>query len=93
MVNRSIALEPKANAYTLLGKILSEQGKYEESESALLKALVLDSSNTPALALRGVVRAALGRKQEAYADFEETLRRDPLNAIARQGMKELMQHR
>ena len=92
-LKRSIDLDPKANAYALLGKMLSEQGKYEESMAALETSLIIDSSFTPALALRGVVAMALGQNQRAFDDLTEALRRDPQNIIAQRGMNQLTQRR
>ena len=92
-LKRSIDLQPKANAYALMGKMLSEQGKYPESMAALETSLILDSSFTPALALRGVVDMALGQNQRAFDDFTESLRRDPQNIIAQRGMNQLTQRR
>lgn len=92
-LKRSIDLQPRANAYALLGKMLSEQGKYQESMAALETSLIIDSNFTPALALRGVVDMALGQNQRALDDFTEALRRDPQDIIAQRGMNQLTQRR
>ncbi len=91
VLNRSVALHPRANAYALIGKILSDEGKLDESMVALQTALSLDASYTPALVLRAVVHAAKGERKLAVDDFTETLRRDPQNDLARRGLEQLQQ--
>lgn len=93
VLNQSIALEPKANAYTLLAKILSEQGKLEEGLAASETALTLEPNYIPALVIQGAIYASKGQVSQAFDDFKEALRRDPQNEMAQRGMAQITRRR
>ena len=71
VVNQSIALAPKANAYTLLAKILSEQGRLEEGLAASDTALTIEPNYIPALVIQGAIYASKGQVSQAYDDSKK----------------------
>ncbi len=93
MLNRSIALNPQANAYALLGKIQGKQGKYPESLDSFNAAIELNYKFPPAYVYRAAVYIAMGKPQQAYEDYSECLRLDPGNQLAQQGIAFLTQRR
>jgi len=93
MLNRSIALNPQANAYALLGKIQGKQGKFPESLDSFNAAIKLNYKFPPTYIYRAAVYIAMGSPQLAYEDYAECLRFDPGNQLAQQGMALLTQRR
>lgn len=93
MLNRSIAIKPQANAYALLGKIQSKQGKFDLSLDSFNSAISLNYHFAATYLYRAAVYVAMGRPQLAYEDYAECLRLDPGNQAAQQGMALLTQRR
>ncbi|XP_041935053.1 RNA polymerase II-associated protein 3 isoform X1 [Alosa sapidissima] len=56
--------------------------RYAEAEDDCSIAIALDGTYSKALARRGTARAALGKLQEAKADFEKVLKLEPGNKLA-----------
>ena len=65
MLQRSISIKPQADAYSFLGKSLSQQGKRTEAEQAWTKAL--DLSSGIRLAREGLAELAMQRREFAQA--------------------------
>ena len=93
MLNRSNAIKPQANAYALLGKIQSKQGKLDQSLDSFNAAIRINHRLTATYIYRAAVYVAMGRPQLAYEDYAECLRLDPGNQAAQQGIALLSQRR
>ncbi len=65
MLLKSIAIKPQADAYSFLGKSLSQQGKRTEAEQAWTKALLLSGSIR--LAREGLAELAMQKREFAQA--------------------------
>ncbi len=93
MLTRSNAIKPQANAYALLGKIQSKQGKLDQSLDSFNTAISMNYKLTATYIYRAAVYVAMGRPELAYEDYAECLRLDPGNQAARQGIALLTQRR
>jgi tetratricopeptide (TPR) repeat protein len=65
MLLKSLAIKPQADAYSFLGKSLSQQGKRTEAEQAWTKALELSASIR--LAREGLAELAMQKREFAQA--------------------------
>jgi tetratricopeptide (TPR) repeat protein len=87
-LEESIRLAPdspeKGVVYLRYGQVLSRvPGKLREAVDALRKSAILDSSKaTPHVEL-GLAYGKTGLREKALAAFQEALRRDPDNKLAR----------
>ncbi|MDQ2901744.1 MAG: tetratricopeptide repeat protein [Acidobacteriota bacterium] len=77
------AIQPAAQAYAAIGRVLSRQGKWDESLAALKEAESLDPSFARTYIYRGAIHQDLGQMQAAETDYQLALRYDPRNENAR----------
>jgi TolB-like protein len=76
---RAIQLDPRnAIAYTALGRLQGDQGKWLASEQSLKQALDLDPLNPEALHTYSLFLAATGQIKQAVAMLDKLLALDPL---------------
>jgi len=68
---------------------LCTAGQYEEALRACSKAIALDPVSAAAYALRGKMKQALGRADEAATDLRVAVHLDPQMESARQALQEL----
>ncbi len=83
------AIAEKANSassYALLGRIYAEKKQWQEGLDALNRAQELDPNYALTYAYRGLILATLGRPDLAAREFENCLRIDPNNELARRGL-------
>ncbi|HJL16404.1 MAG TPA: protein kinase [Sandaracinaceae bacterium LLY-WYZ-13_1] len=67
-----------------LGFVRMRQGRFEEADDRLSRALRRAPDDTQTRRIRGVLRRRMGRTRDAYRDLERVLREDPneLHALA-----------
>ena len=75
-------LVQRATAYFL-------KKKPDRALSDLSQAIRLDSSSLQAYKLRGGILGALGRRDQAVADFRKALKLDPSDESVKKSLKEL----
>ncbi|MDQ6707055.1 MAG: tetratricopeptide repeat protein [Acidobacteriota bacterium] len=77
------AIQQTAQVYAAIGRVLSRQGKWDESLAALKKAESLDPAFARTYIYRGAIHQDLGQFQAAESDYRLALHYDPRNANAR----------
>ncbi|MDQ6664672.1 MAG: tetratricopeptide repeat protein [Acidobacteriota bacterium] len=77
------AIQATAQVYAAIGRVLSRQGKWDESLAALKKAESLDPSFARTYIYRGAIHQDLGQLQAAESDYHLALHYDPRNENAR----------
>jgi tetratricopeptide (TPR) repeat protein len=80
------ALEPKAHAYSQIGRIYITMGLFDEAFQALDQAERLDPNFSLTYVYRGVAHARLRQYDTAAADFERALQIDPTDITAQRGL-------
>ena len=87
MASAAAAVAPEfVAAWVALGQALKAAEQYEEAETAYLRAIRLDGTNTlPRLGL-GELKTASGRPDEALSEFELALKRRPALIAAHLGL-------
>ncbi len=91
LIERSIALDPQANRYGNLAKVLLETGRLEEASQAVNRALALDSTSADSLNVLGQLLIAQKRFEEAAAAFEKAIKLNPRHAEAYNNMGSLLE--
>lgn len=87
----AVAEEPEsAEAHHQLGLALGFIGEFDESLEVLTKAAAMDNTSVPTLIDLAKTQAMLGMYEEAKTGFDEVLRLDPGNEVARQNLKYLV---
>ncbi len=87
----AVAEEPESGeAHRQLGLALGFTGEFDESLEELKKAVELNNDDVPALIDLSKTYAMLGMYDEARVGFEDVLRLEPGNEIARQNLKYLI---
>jgi len=81
----SAALPGEPGALTTLGWVRRQRGELAEAEPLLARAVAAQPT-AERLARLGTVRAELGRRPEAEADFRRALELDPAQPLAREGL-------
>ncbi len=71
-----------SGANTQLAQMYSEAGDYEMALDRLDEAIAYNGRNYQAIAFKGLVLKAMGRKSEAEACFKAVLAQDPVNALS-----------
>lgn len=71
-----------SGANTQLAQMYSEAGDYEMALDRLDEAIAYNGRNYQAIAFKGLVLKAMGRKAEAEACFKAVLAQDPVNALS-----------
>lgn len=91
-VERLTRAHPDApDAWTALGHVRLRQGRFDEAQAALDRAIELDPEHVTAHRHRGLLALRLGRTRDAYAALARTLELDPGNLHALTGMAEIYQ--
>ena len=80
---KGITDRPTASGYAMLAYIQGELRIWKDSLESLQRAEQLDPGYALTYAYRGLVYAAIGRKEQAYSQFTRCLEIDPANPIAR----------
>jgi tetratricopeptide (TPR) repeat protein len=80
---------PGAEAYAKIGLAEGRLGNAGAAQTAVEKALSMDSQNADAYGYRGFLRIALDNPAAARSDFERALQIDPQNATALKGISML----
>ncbi|MGI6375855.1 MAG: tetratricopeptide repeat protein [Anaerolineae bacterium] len=79
---RSIKLDPSAQAHLGLGMAYDLKGDFDQALLNLNQAIALDADNAQAYYCRGNVRGSLGDYTGALGDFGRTIALDPGHARA-----------
>lgn len=79
---RSVKLNPTAQAYLGLGVAFDLKGDFDQALHHLNEALALDGNNAQAYYCRGNVRGSLGDYTGALTDFGRTIELEPGHAQA-----------
>ncbi|HEY4088578.1 MAG TPA: tetratricopeptide repeat protein [Bryobacteraceae bacterium] len=83
------AVSPKAEAWAKIGLAEGKLGDADAAQTAVEKALSMDSQNADAYGYRGFLRIAVNNQAAARTDFERALQIDPQNAAALRGLSML----
>ncbi len=85
-------LEPRAHAYSQIGRIYLNAGRIDEALAALNKAASVDAKYAITYLYRGMAYSAAGDYTAALRDFRLVLALDPSNADAARALSELQAH-
>ncbi|MDQ1262203.1 MAG: Tetratricopeptide repeat protein, partial [Euryarchaeota archaeon] len=78
-LNKSLALDARAEAWLLKGQMFFLLGRQSEALDSLDRALEMNQSSVPALALKGRILATIGKYRMAGLFIDSALRLDPEN--------------
>ena len=80
------AVEPKAHAYSQIGRIYISMGLFDDAFRALDQAEKLDPKFTLTYIYRGMAHSTLRQYETAEADFQRALQIDPTDPTAQRGL-------
>ena len=80
------AVEPKAHAYSQIGRIYLSMGLFDDAFRALDQAEKLDPKFSLTYIYRGMAHATLRQYDTAAADFQRALQIDPTDPTAQRGL-------
>jgi len=89
-LTKAIALKPDfADSYYSRGAVYYDKNLYDQAIADLTKAIALKPDIPEAYATRGAAYESKGLKNQAVADYRATLKFDPNNKVAQDGLKRL----
>jgi len=90
-LQQSSTLQPSAHVQSQIGMVYAKHNKFEEALSALAQGERIDPSFDMTYAYRGQIFEATGNKADAAAQYKRALALNPLNSVARDGLKRVSQ--
>jgi tetratricopeptide (TPR) repeat protein len=77
LIRKSLALAPRAPAYTNLGESLRMLGKLDEAIPVVQKAIELNPASAEAIGNLGLIYAEMGKADEAIAQYQKAIEINP----------------
>lgn len=88
-LERSVALQPGVDAYSGIGRIHADAGRWDQAARAFDAALAIAPDTAPLQSVAGFAHLSKGDDEAARVRFERALAIDPQEQRARWGLSEL----